>query len=130
AHGSYAAEPKRMSQAIGLVRAAVEVELSLGGDARVAHRRFRGSGTVLVGREPDDSAAVTTAADLLDYAVRLGQRAGELAAADPLPTRQRAVEQLRAITPPEGAPVLDDTRLLQVAAEASDTADVNAHGQL
>lgn len=131
ARGSYTAEPKRIPQAIGLVRAAVEAELARGGDARLAIRRLRGSDTVLVGREPDDPTAVTTAADLLAYAVRLGRRAADLAAMDPLPTRQRAVQELRATKPPQGMPALSDLRLLQLAAAASnETADVNAQGQV
>lgn len=147
ARGSYTDEPKRTPQAIGLVRAAAEAELALGGDARLATYRFRGAdprtgaeagttappraGTVLVGREPDDPAAETTAADLLAYAVRLGRRAADLAGLDPLPTRARATEQLRAIAAPEGMPLLSDARLLQLAAAASNgTADVNAQGQL
>ncbi len=131
ARGSYTPEPRRLPQAIGLVRAAVEAELTRGGDARLAIHRLRGSATVLVGREPDDPNAVTTAGQRLDYAVRLGKRAAQLAAADPLPTRGRAVEALRAVAAPEGMPLLTDQRLLQLAAAASgDTADVNAQGQL
>jgi hypothetical protein len=60
---------------------------------------------VLVGREPDDPTAVTTAADL--------------AALDPLPTRALAVEGLRAIAEPDGMPMLSGARLLQPAAAAS-----------
>jgi hypothetical protein len=88
-------------------------------------------GTVLVGREPDDPTAVTTAADLLAYAVRLGRRAADLAGLDPLATRARAVEGLRAIAGPRAAPVIGDARLLQLAAAASNgAADLNAQGQL
>ena len=131
ARGSYEDEPKRTPQAIGLVRAAVEAELCRGGDARLAIHRFRGSDTVLVGREPDDPGAVTTAADLLAYAVRLGRRAGELAGQDPLPTRQRAADELRLVTVPEGMPILGELRLLQLAAAASnEVADASAQGQL
>ena len=141
ARGSYTPEPRKTPQALGLVRAAVEAELSLGGDARLATYRFRGPGpgrdaapkaaTVLVGREPDDPSAVTTAADLLAYAVQLGRRAAELAGLDPLPTRARAVEQLRTIAEPDAMPALGDARLLQLAAAASNgAADVNAQGQL
>ncbi|MDT5024178.1 MAG: hypothetical protein QOE61_604, partial [Micromonosporaceae bacterium] len=43
ARGSYTADPARLPQAVGLVRAAVETELGRGGDARVAMRRLRGS---------------------------------------------------------------------------------------
>ena len=131
ARGSYTPEPKRTPQAIGLVRAAVEAELTRGGDARLAIQRFRTSATVLVGREPDDPAAVTTAAQRLDYAVRLGKRAAQLAASDPLPTRSRAIAELRAMVAPEDMPLLSDQRLLQLAAAASgEAADVNAQVQL
>ncbi|MFC7548948.1 BREX system serine/threonine kinase PglW [Plantactinospora sp. GCM10030261] len=132
ARGSYTAEPKRTAQAVGLVRAAVETELARGGDARVAMHRGRGWTTVLIGREPDDPATERTAADLLGYVVRLGRRAVALAATDPLPSRQRAVEDLRALeTPPAGMSTLTDLRLLQLAAAGSDGAVyVNAQGQL
>ncbi|MFI6824075.1 BREX system serine/threonine kinase PglW [Micromonospora sp. NPDC050187] len=132
ARGSYTPEPKRTAQAIGLVRAAVETELAQGGDARIALQRLRGTETVLVGREPDDPTAEGSAADLLAYVTRLGRRAGALAAADPLPSRGRAVDELRALeSPPAGMPVLSDARLLQLAAAGSggDVA-VNAQGQL
>ncbi|MBQ0905028.1 BREX system serine/threonine kinase PglW [Micromonospora sp. U21] len=131
ARGSYTPAPKRLPQAIGLVRTAVEAELSTGGNARVAIHRFRTSGTVLVGREPDDPASDVTAADFLGYVVELGGRAAELAAADPLPTRQRAVDELRRLPVPAGMPVVADLRLLQLAAAGSnDRVDVNAQGQL
>lgn len=130
-HGSYTPEPKRITQAIGLVRAAVEVELSLGGDARVAIQRFRQSDTVLVGREPDDPTAETTAADRLSYVVALGDRAAALAAANPLPSRQRAVEDLRTLPVPDGMPAVADLRLLQLATAGSNgRVDVNAQSQL
>jgi hypothetical protein len=128
--GSWTSGPKRIAQAIGLVRAAVEAELLRGGDARVAIHRFRTSDTVLVGREPVDPSSLTTAADLLAYAVQLGKVAAELAGQERLPTRQRAVEQLRAVQQ-EGMPTLSDQRLLQLAAAATHgVADVNAQGQL
>jgi serine/threonine protein kinase len=130
-HGSFTAEPKRTAQAIGVIRAAVEAELSLGGNARVAIQRFRQSDTVLVGREPDDNRAETTAADLLTYVMGLGDRAAVLAAADPLPSRQRAADELRMLTAPDAMPVLTDLRLLQLAAAGSNgRAEVNAQGQL
>lgn len=131
ARGSYTSDPKRLPQAVGLVRAAVEAELSTGGDARVATYRFRTSGIVLVGREPDDPASDVTAADFLEYVVELGGRAAELADADPLPTRQRAVDELRRLPVPAGMPPVADLRLLQLAAIGSNgQVDVNAQGQL
>ncbi len=142
ARGSYTSGPKRLPQAIGLVRAAVEAELSTGGNARVAIQRQRPTGLVLVGREPDDPASDVTAADFLEYVVTLGGRAVDLTAADrlstqrqadgePLPTRQRAVEELRRLPVPPGMPPAADLRLLQLAAIGSnDRVDVNAQGQL
>ncbi|MDG4789092.1 BREX system serine/threonine kinase PglW [Micromonospora sp. WMMD1102] len=142
ARGSYTVGAKRLPQAIGLVRAAVEAELSRGGDARLDIQRFRGSDQVLIGREPDDPAALVTAADLLGYVVRLGRRARELVDGDPLPTRQRAVEELRRVAEPVGVPgggsagaprgpALAELRLLQLAAAGSNgEVDVNAQGQL
>ena len=128
--GSYTTDPARLPQAIGVIRAAVETELGRGGDARVAIRR-RGSDTVLVGQEPDDPTAETTAADLLDHAVVLGQRAARLATMDPLPTRQRAIDELRAVVAPPGMPPLGEQRLLQLAAAASnDEAALSPQGQL
>ncbi|WP_433531866.1 BREX system serine/threonine kinase PglW [Micromonospora sp. CA-263727] len=130
--GSYTAEPKRTAQAVGLVRAAVETELTRGGDARLAIQRLRGSDTVLIGREPDDPGTARTADDLLGYVTRLGRRAASLAGGDPLPTRARAVEELRALEPPPaGVPPLSDARLLQLAAAGSGgEAAVNPQGQL
>jgi hypothetical protein len=131
ARGSYTADPARLPLAIGLVRAAVEAELSRGGDSRVAIRRFRTCDIVLVGQEPDDPAAETTAADLLDHAVALGQRGARMAAADPLLTRQRAIEELRTLRPPDGALARSDQRLLQLAATASASeAALSSQGQL
>ncbi|APE37127.1 serine/threonine protein kinase [Nocardia mangyaensis] len=119
ARGSFTSGPRRLSQAIGLVRAAVEVEQARGGDSRVTIRRSRSCDTVLIGREPDDAESMVQAADLLGYAVTLGQRAIKLAATDPLPTRQRGVELLRTVPVPDGMPRLSDQRLLQLAATAS-----------
>ncbi|MBU2668294.1 BREX system serine/threonine kinase PglW [Actinoplanes bogorensis] len=128
--GSYSGEPRRTAQAVGLVRVAVEVELLRGGESRVAHNRFHGSGTVLVGREPDDPQAETTANDFLAYAVQLGKTATAIAGHELPLTRQRAIERLRAVPQPEGMPALSEARLLQLAAAATHgLADVNAQGQ-
>jgi hypothetical protein len=44
--------PAQLPQAVGLVRTAIETELVRSGEARVAIRRLRGSGTMLVGANP------------------------------------------------------------------------------
>lgn len=125
--GTFAPEPRRTAQAVGLVRAAVEVELSRGGDARVGTRRF-GTET-LVGREPDDPGAAHSAEELAGYAVQLGRVARQLASGDPLPTPARAVERLRQVPLPAAMSPLSDSRLVQLAA-ASGTVAVNAQLQL
>ena len=126
--GSFASEPRRTAQAIGLVRAAVDTELARGGDARIGNRRF--GAEMLVGREPDDPTATHSAEDLTAYAVQLGRVARQLAAADPLPTPVRAVERLRLTTPPAAMPALSDARLVQIASAAAGDVAVNAQLQL
>jgi serine/threonine protein kinase len=128
--GSFTNEPARLPQAIGLVRAAIEVELARGGDSRVAIRRLRSADTVLVGLEPDDLAAVTGAADALDHAAALGQRATILSTMDPLASRQAAIDELRRVRSAAKV-VLDDHRLLQLAMAASGgEAALSPQGQL
>lgn len=125
--GTFVAEPERSTQALGLVRAAVETELERGGDARVDHRRF--GEVVLVGREPDDPTG-EPAAVYLDYAVKLGRVAQQLAETDPLPPASRVVERLRSVEAPEVMPPLDDTRLVHLAAAASGGAAPSGQLQL
>lgn len=126
--GTFATEPRRTAQAIGLVRAAVEAELSRGGDARVGTRKF--GAEMLVGREPDDPGATHSAEDLAGYAVQLARVARQLVTADPLPTPSRAIERLRHTTPPAAMPALSDTRLVRLAAAAAGDVAANAQLQL
>jgi len=126
--GTFAGEPRRSAQALGLMRAAIEAELFRGGDARVGTRRF--GAEMLVGREPDDPTAMHKAEDLAGYAVQLARVARQLAGTDPLPTPSRAVERLRHTTPPAAMPQLSDARLVQLAAAAAGDVAVNAQLQL
>lgn len=125
--GSATEEPLRTTQAMGLLRAAVEVEQERGGESRLDVRRI--SAGVLVAAEPDDPT-VPPAAELLDYAVALGRVATELAAEDPLPSAARCLERLRAVAPPAGIPALDEARLPRVAAAASSTAAASGRGEI
>lgn len=127
-HGSFSPEPLRASQAVGIVRAAVETELVRGGDARVDIRRS--GGTVLVGLEPADPTSTHTAQELLEYVAGLARAAQRLAAAEPLPAPKRAVERLRQLTPPPMMPPLSDQRLVQLAAAGAGDVAVNAESQL
>jgi len=120
----------RLSQAVGLVRAAVETELERGGDARLDRSR-RAGGVVLIGLEPSPGEAGPTAAQRIEYAVGLGRAAARLVARDQAPVPgARAVERLRELALPEGMPPLDDSRLVRLAAEASGTAAVSSRGEL
>lgn len=125
--GSAADEPLRTTQALGLVRAVVEVEKERGGESRADVRRT--PAWVLVGLEPDDPAA-PSATELLDHAVALGHVATELAGEDPLSSSARCLERLRAVAPPEGVAAIDDVRLPRVAAAASATAATNGRGEI
>jgi serine/threonine protein kinase len=126
--GTFADEPRRTAQAIGLVRAATEAELSRGGDARIGSRRF--GSVMLIGREPDDPTATHSAEDLAGYAVQLARVAKQLAATEPLPNPGRAIERLRHTTPPPAMPELSDARLLELAAAAAGNVAVNTQLQI
>jgi hypothetical protein len=125
--GSTETGPRRLPQALGLVRAAVDTELACGGDARLDQVRLP-NGVVMIGREPGGEL---TAKELLDYAAKLGQQAAALVGNEgELPRRRESVEALRAVPVPDGFYGFEETRLLEIAAAASATAAVNAQGQL
>ncbi|QSI48086.1 BREX system serine/threonine kinase PglW [Thermobispora bispora] len=126
--GSAAAGDQRMRRALGLVRAAVEVEAERGGEARLLHRRTRNSAIVAL-EEPTDPDAVA-GTDLLDYAVRLGRVADRLAAEDPLPTAEQTEAQLRKVRLPQGMAELPVERLAALAAAASERAAANGRGEI
>lgn len=125
--GSTAEEPLRTTQALGLVRACVEVEQERGGESRIDLRRTTAG--VLVALEPDDPSA-PPAGELLDHAVALGRVATELAEEDPLPSAARCLERLRTVPSPEGLSPLDDIRLPRVAAAASASAAATPRGEI
>lgn len=135
AHGTYTPEPRRTAQAVGLLRATVEVENDQGGNARFATRRSHSTGLVLVGSEPNDPDSTDTAEAALKAADALGKAAAQLVPLDagadePLPSRQAALEELRTVKLPPTM-VLSDERLLRLAAVASHgLVDANAQGQL
>ncbi|MFD0576160.1 hypothetical protein [Dactylosporangium darangshiense] len=120
AHGSFSPEPRRTTQAIGVVRAVVEVELARGGDARVDQHRL--DKVVLIGREPDDPNAEHTAMDFMQYAAQLGRIAHGLASQSLPATRARALERLREPAPPSAMPQMSDSRMLFLAAAAGGVA--------
>jgi len=103
------------------VRAATEVELARD-EPRIAQRRSAG-GRVLLASAGDDADERQRA---LDHAVRLGDVADELAAAQSLAGSPDVVARLRRITPPAAIAALPQDRLVQLAAAASATAAVSA----
>ncbi|MBG0825185.1 BREX system serine/threonine kinase PglW [Planomonospora sp. ID91781] len=114
--------------ALGLVRAAVEVEAERGGEARLLQRRSHRSVIVALEKPTDPDAVPGT--DLLDYAVRLGKVADQLAAESPLPGAAHTEARLRAVRRPEGCPELPAERLAPLAAAASRTAAANGRGEV
>ena len=81
-------EPLRTRLARSVVRAAVEVERSMG------EPRFQV-------RRDGDRVLVALSQDLAGYAFRLGDLADKLAAEDPLVPPQRVLQRLREVSPPE-----------------------------
>ncbi|MEV4242141.1 BREX system serine/threonine kinase PglW [Streptosporangium canum] len=123
-----AAGERWMRRALGLVRAAVEVETERGGEARLLQRHSHESVIVALEKPTDPEAVPGT--DLLDYAVRLGKAADQLAAETPLPTAARTEARLRAVRLPQGAAELPAERLALLAAAASRTAAANGRGEI
>ena len=110
-------EPLRTRLARALVRAAVEVERSMG------EPRFQV-------RRDGDRALVALSQDLAGYAFRLGDLADKLAAEDPLVPPQRVLQRLREVSAPAGAPMLTDSRLVRLAAAASRLAALSSRQEL
>jgi serine/threonine protein kinase len=117
ARGSTEEEPNRSAMASAITRAAIETELNQAEPRFFIHRR----GTAVL---------VAQSAELADYAVKLGEKADELAVLDPLPNPIRVVESLRAINAPPARPPLPDSVLVTVAAHASKQAAVSSKFEL
>jgi len=124
--GSAAVEPDRTRQALGVVRAVVEADLTRGGDSAIASRRH--GPRVILALEPADPDAPAADA-VIDWVRRLAQAADRLAATRPIPVRATALASLRAIKAPVGVD-LNDERLLRIAAAASSTAAVGGRGEI
>ena len=129
ARGSSQDEPLRTQFAIAVARAGVEVE-------RVKTQpQFlvqRSQGRVLIGLtlKTETSQGQVFSQELLSYAVRLADIADTLAGNDPLVSPARVLQRLRSIDPPEGAPGLSDSRLVRLAAAASQHAAVSSRQEL
>lgn len=110
------------SAALAVVRAASEVELYLAGPRWTIRRAPHTTLAALV-REDVDPLVATS------WAVSLGQRADLLASTDPLPSPDQVLLDLRRIEPPTGV-VVDDARLVRLAAACSEHAEVSSRREL
>ncbi|MGH9159077.1 MAG: protein kinase domain-containing protein, partial [Vicinamibacteraceae bacterium] len=102
---SEAPEPLRSIRALAVTRAAIEAERERS-EPRFTEIRQQ----VLL---------VATDEEVGDYARRLGAKADELAASDPLLPPTRALDELQDVALPEGMSALPPARLVQLAAAAS-----------
>ncbi|MEU6715460.1 BREX system serine/threonine kinase PglW [Nonomuraea sp. NPDC046802] len=126
AHGSEASGEARMRRALGLARAAVEVEAERGGAARLLHRRTTRGAVVALDVDPD----AVPGTDLLDYAARLGKVADRIAVAIPIPDAVQVEARLRDVRRPDDLAELPAERLAALAAGASETAAANGRGEI
>lgn len=117
ARGSAHNEPLRTRLATVLLRVVVEVE------STIAQPRF------LICREPS-RLLVAANQGLASYASQLGDVADQIADADPLIPPVRAIQRLRDVTPPPGADLLSDVRMIRLAAVASQHAAVSSRQEL
>lgn len=115
--GSELPPPVARRTTLGLLRIALDTERQLV-DPRLVVRRE--GGVILVAR----SEAIA------DWAVRLGRQASVIAAAEPLAAPASVVERLRSIEPPAGLEIDGDSRLVRLAAAASQEAAVSSRLEL
>ncbi|MBB4705170.1 BREX system serine/threonine kinase PglW [Sphaerisporangium siamense] len=128
ARGSLTDGRERLSRALGLVRAVVDVEGDRGAEARLLTRRC--FGTVILALEVPDNPEAVPGTDLLDYAVRLGRAADKLAAEESLPSAAHCEARLREVRLAPGMAPLSPVRLAALAAAASERAAANGRGEV
>jgi serine/threonine protein kinase len=117
ARGSVEDEPRRTQLAAAVIRAAVEVE------------RSKDEPRFLV-RRNEIHVLIALAPEMADYALQLGKEADILAAEDPLAAPTRTLQRLREIQLPPQAVPLSESRLIRLAAAASQTAAVSSRQEL
>ncbi len=124
ARGAAAEGPRRARLAWAALRAATESETHLAAPRWIARRI---AGTAVLARVADDSAdAAARAEAAADYAGRLGRKADQLVHQDPLPSAATVASALRGISLPEGLSPLSETRLVRLAAAASQESAVSS----
>lgn len=128
ARGSAADEPERSRFAAAVACAAVETEVGREGARYLLHR---GSQRIWVAATPRLAARyAASSAARAQYAEHLGRKADALAAADPLLTPTRVVEELQAVPQPEGDTALTPERLLRLAVASSQSAALSSRMEL
>jgi serine/threonine protein kinase len=128
ARGSAANEPGRSRVAAAVACAAVETEVAREGARYIL---YRGAQRIWVVATSSLAAHYTaSSAARAQYAEHLGTKADALAAADPLLTPLRVVEELQAVPRPEGDPAMTPDRLLRLAVASSQTAALSSRMEL
>jgi serine/threonine protein kinase len=128
ARGSAADEPVRSQYAAAVASAAVDTEMAR---ERTRYTLYREQQHVFIVATPYLAAHYTAPpAVRAQYAVRLGLQADALAAADPLLTPPRVLEELQAVPAPDGDPRLLPDRLLRLAVAAAQTAALSSRMEL
>ncbi len=128
ARGSAADEPERSRFAAAVACAAVETE---GGREGARYMLCRGTQHIWVVATPRLAAHYTaSSAARAQYAEHLGSQADVLAAADPLLTPARVMEELQSVPQPEGDTVMTPDRLLRLAVASSQTAALSSRMEL
>ncbi len=107
--GSTASEPERQRQVRAVVRVALETERGLKEPGFHQHR-------------VDETLLVAVDERLADWAERLGKKADQLAATDPLPSPARVLEVLQGVRLPTDIEMPPPARTVRLAAAASGTA--------
>jgi len=129
--GSVESEPRRSQLAAAALRAAVETERDMASSRWIVRRPHAGAAVLLARDDVDDQGAPRIDGQrLADWAERLGRRADALAATDPLPSPARVLEALQAEALPPGAEAPPPSRLLQLAAAASERAALSSRLEL
>jgi serine/threonine protein kinase len=128
ARGSAADEPERSRFAAAVACAAVETEVGREG---ARYMLYRGSQDIWVTATPRLAAHYTApSAARAQYAEQLGNKADALAAADPLLTPARVVEELQAVPQPAGDVAMTPDRLLRLAVASSQSAALSSRMEL
>lgn len=125
ARGSIQENPKRQILATAALRACAEAEATLKA-ARFIVRRH-GDRVLFVSQ---DETNLELTDRLGDYAIKLGEKADEIAQQDPLLTPARALETLRNLPAPQGATALSDSRLLRLAVAMSGNAALSVRQEI